>query len=83
MLVSEIAKDCPLLYTETILKGDRGKEKVYHLEFGYRNVKFPGREGTLGLLVMRASICYAFSGARIVRLLPKDISHTILFPSSA
>lgn len=52
MLAEEIAKDCPLLYSETIVKLDDGKEKVYHLDFGYRNVKFPGREGTLGLLVV-------------------------------
>jgi hypothetical protein len=52
MLASEIAKDCPLLYAETIVKVDDGKEKVYHLEFGYRNVKFPGRGETLGLLVV-------------------------------
>jgi len=53
MLASEIAKDCPLIYSETIVKIDDGKEKVYHLEFGYRNVKFPGRKETLGLLVVR------------------------------
>ncbi|MEW6715563.1 MAG: hypothetical protein AB1306_10795 [Nitrospirota bacterium] len=29
------------------------REKVYHIEFGYRNVKFPDREETLGLLVVR------------------------------
>jgi len=53
MLAVDIAKDCPLLYNETIIKVDDGKEKVYHLEFGYRNVKFPGRKETLGLLVVR------------------------------
>lgn len=53
MFASEIAKDCPLMYAETIVKVDDGKEKVYHLEFGCRNVKFPGREETLGLLVVR------------------------------
>ncbi len=52
-LAREIAEDCPLLYAETIVRVDDGKEKVYHLEFGYRNVKFPGREETLGLLVVR------------------------------
>jgi hypothetical protein len=52
MLADEIAKDCPLLYTETIVKVDDGKEKVYHLELGYRNVKFPGSAETLGLLVV-------------------------------
>jgi hypothetical protein len=53
MLVEEIAKSCPSLYAETVVKVDDGKEKVYHLEFGYRNVKFPGREETLGLLIVR------------------------------
>ncbi len=53
MLVEEIAKCCPLPYVETVVKIDDGKEKVYHLEFGYRNVQFPGREETLGLLIVR------------------------------
>ncbi len=53
MLASEIAKYSPLMYAETIVKIDDGKEKVYHLEFGYRNVKFPGRKETLGLIVVR------------------------------
>jgi hypothetical protein len=53
MLVEEIAKSCPLPYAETVVKVDDGKEKVYHLEFGYRPVKFPGREDTLGLLIVR------------------------------
>jgi hypothetical protein len=53
LLAEDIAKDCPMLYAETIVNIDDGKEKVYHLEFGYRNVKFPDREETLGLLVVR------------------------------
>ena len=53
MLAGEIAKNCPMLYAETIVKVEDGKEKVYHLEFGYRNVKFPGRKENLGLLVVR------------------------------
>jgi hypothetical protein len=53
MLVEEIAESCPLPYAETVVKVDDGKEKVYHLEFGYRNVKFPGKEETLGLLIVR------------------------------
>jgi len=53
MLASEIAQNCSSLYAETIVKVDDGKEKVYHIEFGYRNVKFPGREEPLGLLVVR------------------------------
>lgn len=53
MLAYDIAKDCPSLYAETVVKVDDGKEKVYHIEFGYRNVKFPGRGEALGLLVVR------------------------------
>jgi len=53
VLASELAKDCPSLYAETVVKVDDGKEKVYHIEFGYRNVKFPEREEALGLLVVR------------------------------
>lgn len=48
-----IAKGCPSLYTETVVKVDDGKEKVYHIDFGYRNVRLPGREELLGLLVVR------------------------------
>jgi hypothetical protein len=46
-------KDTPLPYAETVVKIDDGKEKVYHLEFGYRTVRLPDREETLGLLVVR------------------------------
>lgn len=53
VLASDLAKDCPSPYAETVVKVDDGKEKVYHLEFGYRSVKFPGREEPLGLLVVR------------------------------
>ena len=53
MLAEDIARGCPLAYAETVVKMDDGKEKVYHLEFGYRNVKFPGSAGELGLLVVR------------------------------
>ena len=52
-LALDIAKDCPSVYAETVVKVDDGKEKVYHIEFGYRNVRFPGREEVLGLLVVR------------------------------
>jgi hypothetical protein len=52
-LACDLAKDCPSLYAETIVKVDDGREKVYHVEFGYRNVKFPGRQEALGLLVVR------------------------------
>ncbi len=53
MLAQDIAKDCPMLYAETIAKLDDGKEKVYHLEFGYKHVRFPGTEDSLWMLVVR------------------------------
>jgi hypothetical protein len=53
VLAEDLAKDCPSLYAETVVKVDDGKEKVYHIEFGYRNVRFPGRQENLGLLVVR------------------------------
>jgi hypothetical protein len=53
ILTSDIAKSCPCLYRETVVNIRDGKEKVYHLEFGFRNVKFPGRNDPLGLLVVK------------------------------
>lgn len=52
-LAREIADSCPCLYRETVVKIEDGKEKVYYLEFGFRNVYLPGRGETLGLLVVR------------------------------
>lgn len=53
VLADELAKDCPMLYAETVVNVDDGKEKVYHIEFGYRTVRFPGREENLGFIVVR------------------------------
>jgi hypothetical protein len=53
VLVNELANSCPMLYAETVVKVDDGKEKVYHIEFGYRNICFPGRDEDLGLVVVR------------------------------
>lgn len=52
-LASTIAEECPCPYAETIVKIDDGKKKVYNLEFGFRNVRLPGSEEQLGLLVVR------------------------------
>jgi hypothetical protein len=53
VLASEIAKGCPCPYAETIVKVDEGREKVYHVEFGFRKVGFPGRKEALGLIVVK------------------------------
>ena len=36
-----------------MVRVDDGKEKVYHVEFGYRSVRFPESPEELGLLVVR------------------------------
>jgi len=53
VLASEIAKECPCVYAETMVKVDDGRERVYHVEFGFRKVSFPGREEALGLIVVK------------------------------
>lgn len=52
-LASKMAEECMCPYSETIVKIDNGKKKVYNLEFGFRNVKLPGNEEQLGLVVVR------------------------------
>ena len=52
VLAERLATGCPLFYAETIIKEEKGEEKCYHLEFGYRPVKFPGREEQLYLVVV-------------------------------
>lgn len=51
--VYEHALACPLLYSERIVKEDAGREKIYHLEFGYRPVKLPERKESLYMVVVR------------------------------
>jgi hypothetical protein len=52
-LARELARDCPYLYSETIVKEDKGKERVFQLDFGFRKVFLPDREEQLYLLVIK------------------------------
>ena len=52
MNVAEAAASCPCPYAETVVKEEGGKERVYHIEFGFRKVRFPGREEVLYLVVV-------------------------------
>lgn len=52
VLARELAKGCRLLYAENIVKEEKGKEKRYHLEFGFLPVKLPGRDEQLYLVVV-------------------------------
>jgi hypothetical protein len=50
----QLAADCPLPYAETIWRERQdGTEKAIHLEFGYREVRLPGFQRPLWLLVVR------------------------------
>lgn len=51
-VASYIAWKSPCPYRETIVKIEGGKEKVYHLDFGYRRVYLPGRPEPLGFVVV-------------------------------
>lgn len=53
ILARDIAAHCPCPFRQTIVKTEGDKEKVYHLEFGFRKVRFPGRDESLGLLVVK------------------------------
>ena len=48
-----LATGCRLPYTDVILKEEKGREKRYHLEYGFREVRWPGRKEPLYLLVIR------------------------------
>lgn len=49
----KLAKSCPLWYRDVIVKEEKGEEKSYQLEYGFREVKLPGREEKLALVVIR------------------------------
>jgi len=49
----DIAQGCLLPYAETIVKEDKDTEKTYHLTYGFRKVRLPGREEQLWLVVIR------------------------------
>jgi len=47
------ALSCPMLYSERVVKEERGREKIYHLQFGYRPVRLPERKEQLYMVVVR------------------------------
>jgi len=50
----ELARSCPTPYAETVVKEDKGHEKVYRIEFGFRPVRLPEwPEVLLWLVVVR------------------------------
>jgi hypothetical protein len=49
----ELARGCSMRYAETLVREEGGKERSYHLEYGFRNVRLPGRDEPLSLVVIR------------------------------
>jgi len=52
-LAAEIARDCAMHFAESVIKTDLETEKHFHLEYGMRPVKLPGRNEQLYLVVVR------------------------------
>ena len=53
MLAEDVAGNCPCGYSETIIKQDKGKDRVFHIDFGFRKVFLPGRNEQLYLVVVK------------------------------
>lgn len=51
--VREVAQECPMMFAETIVKMENGKEKALSIEYGYRAVQLPGHSQPLSLVVIR------------------------------
>jgi hypothetical protein len=52
-LAEDIAAGCWCPYSETVVKEEKGQERVFHIEFGFRKVLFPDHKGALYLLVIK------------------------------
>lgn len=50
--VTDLARGCSRSYRETVVREQEGKEKKYHLEYGFRVVRMPGRDEELYLVVV-------------------------------
>ena len=50
---SDVARGCTMQYAERLVRETDEGEKAYHLEFGCRRVRLPGRQEDLTLVVVR------------------------------
>jgi hypothetical protein len=49
----DLARSCPMLFQETIVKEDAGQERLVHLACGMRKVRLPNRREELTLVVVK------------------------------
>jgi hypothetical protein len=53
ILAVTLAERCPLLYSERVVKEDKGEEKAYNISYGFRKVRLPGRKEQLYMIVVK------------------------------
>lgn len=53
VLALHLAESCPLLYRERVIKEEKGEEKAYMVDYGFRKVKLPGRSELLYMVVVK------------------------------
>jgi len=49
----ELARSCPMLFNETVVKEEAGQERLVHLACGLRKVRLPDRREELTLVVVK------------------------------
>jgi hypothetical protein len=52
VIALDLAESCPLLYSDRVIKEEKGEEKSYTVSYGFRKVRLPGREERLYLVVV-------------------------------
>jgi hypothetical protein len=52
VVAEELARSCPLLYRDRIIKEDKEQEQAYTISYGFRRVKLPGRKERLWMVVV-------------------------------
>ena len=52
VVAEELARSCPLLYTDRVIKEDKEQEQAYTVSYGFRRVKLPGRKERLWMVVV-------------------------------
>jgi hypothetical protein len=49
----DLARSCPMLFHETVVKEEAGQERLVHLACGMRKVRLPNRREELTLVVVK------------------------------
>jgi hypothetical protein len=53
VIALDLAESCLLLYSDRVIKEEKGEEKAYTVSYGFRKVRLPGREERLYLVVVK------------------------------